>query len=824
MKRRLLSLAVAGTALLTGLAQAGPQIAEVRGDFYYDKDGALIGHRNADFPENLERRSMSHREKYELMGLQLPSARGALEPRTIFAKPARVDDRPQMSRELVIVKFKDEAPVRLRDGKLRSATKSLAAVDEILGRYPEARVERLFRDVEERILDENKESGERLGGKQLADLNNFYAIRFDTPNELAVTIANELLALDDVETAYLQAPGTTPACADIAPTTPNWTASQNYLDPAPAGLDAEAAWAYHAGGNGYGPGYWVCDLEWQWCYGHEDIDIDVTDVLNGNVGNNTNSMNHGTAVLGEIGACSNSYGMTGMTPDVTLKMADFDAAGSWANNIATADGFLISGEVMLLEIHILGPNSGVTCDPTCTTCPPDPNSQFEFVPVEWDAASFAAIQTAVANGIVVVEAAGNGSMNLDSAVYGGWFNPTTHNSGAIMVGAGVNSTHSPHCWSNAGSRVNFHGYGNGVYTAGYGGLFNQTGCEQDYTSTFSGTSSASPMITGAVASVQGVAKAKYNVTLSPAQIKEALNSAATPQGAPTSRNIGPMPNLVWAINWIEPDMILPTPTGWSFPTVPLASASGTFTSAPLGAAAIPGNVDATYWCAATENASYSFTPTINDPDDRIYYSDVWQVQGIRPNHAPGERTYLLNFGPLNVRGGRQTIRQYIDFDFVEDEWAEGNNEFVRQFIWTGRGLTANATPLLLTPGPYALSSGWGPYYNAEGFQGTSGSTYWYAFGVCPTGTTTDLDVRLNTEAPSNIPQAGWGANVAWSSSGDGLSDFVGFNRNAAAAGTYYASVLNFEATGASNERVEFSADPGSLLGEGTFGPFTLGAN
>jgi hypothetical protein len=285
---------------------------------------------------------------------------------------------------------------------------------------------------------------------------------------------------------YLQAHAEAPACADIAPATPLWRANQFYLDPAPAGVDAVYAWAYHPGGNGAGAGFWVMDLEWAWCFNHEDINIGVGDVVNGSV-NNVNP-EHGTSVLGEIGSCDNGYGTTGITSDVQLKTCDFDNAPSWGSAIGTADTWLLAGEVMLLEIHIWGGPSGIACTCNC--------SQFEYVPVEWDVASYNAIVTAVANGKVVVEAGGNGSMNLDNAIYGGWFNPVTHNSGAIVVGAGMPVSHSPECWTDYGSRVDVHAYGDGIYSTGYGDLWNQASCEQDYTAVFGGTSGASPIIVG----------------------------------------------------------------------------------------------------------------------------------------------------------------------------------------------------------------------------------------------------------------------------------------------------------------------------------------
>ena len=78
----------------------------------------------------------------------------------------------------------------------------------------------------------------------------------------------------------------------------------------------------------------------------------------------------------------------------------------------------------------------------------------------------------------------------------------------------------------------------------------QTGAETDrrqwYTRTFSGTSSASPIVAGAVASIQGIRKAYGLSILNPRQMRDLLRTTGTPQ-AMDVRQIGPMPNLRAAI-------------------------------------------------------------------------------------------------------------------------------------------------------------------------------------------------------------------------------------------------------------------------------------
>jgi hypothetical protein len=93
--------------------------------------------------------------------------------------------------------------------------------------------------------------------------------------------------------------------------------------------------------------------------------------------------------------------------------------------------------------------------------------------------------------------------------------------------------------------VDVHGWGESVTTLGYGDLFN-SGEDQYYTATFSGTSSASPIVTGAAASLQGVARAAGRPALDSRALRGLLAGTGTTQAA-DSRRIGPLPDLRRAI-------------------------------------------------------------------------------------------------------------------------------------------------------------------------------------------------------------------------------------------------------------------------------------
>jgi hypothetical protein len=163
-----------------------------------------------------------------------------------------------------------------------------------------------------------------------------------------------------------------------------------------------------------------------------------------------------------------------------------------------------------------------------------------------------------------------------------------------------------------------------------------------------------------------------------------------------------------------------------------------------------------------------------------------------------------------------------DYYGVEDESNENNNIYYRSFIWSPYVLTMGS-PVQRTDDPPADSQYWSGWYNAEGFSGTTGGPYWYAFAVMPVDAGDDFDVRLNTETPMNVPQQGFGSHVAWSGDGAGEIDFTIVDRNEVGSGTYYASILNFTGAGAGDKVVQFEGDQGTLPGLGTYGPFTMAA-
>ncbi len=173
------------------------------------------------------------------------------------------------------------------------------------------------------------------------------------------------------------------------------------------------------------------------------------------------------------------------------------------------------------------------------------------LPTEIDEADLEAIQLATALGVIVIEAAGNGNLDLDRCV-----DPRTGrtlrrgaagfvDSGAILVGASFSALpHDRAPFSNYGSRVDCYGWGEAVTSCGYGDLAGQSATDF-YTNTFNGTSSASPIIAAAAALLQCLHLEQAKVPLLPFPMRTLLASrvTGTPQGPNVGGHIGVMPNL-----------------------------------------------------------------------------------------------------------------------------------------------------------------------------------------------------------------------------------------------------------------------------------------
>lgn len=382
------------------------------------------------------------------------------------------------------------------------------------------------------------------------DLSAFFRIEADDDRleELAEVVRQNPI----VAAAYIQPATELPILNNMLPSsnTPpshslDFTRRQIYLNASPDGVDAVYAWAQS---GGTGSGVQVVDIEWAWNLTHEDLVHHQAPIFAGAPRDGTKGgRNHGTAVLGVTSAGSNGFGVTGICPDATVRTITNIGGITDAEAIQMAADMLEPGDVLILEMHRPGPRHAFA----------NRADQLGFIAIEWWPYDLAAIQYAVSRGIVVVEAAGNGAEDLDDTLYntnpGGtfpssWHNPfsrTLQDSGAILVGAGApppgthGKNHGPARsrldFSNYGALLDAQGWGREVTTCGYGDL--QGGFDENlwYTDQFSGTSSATPIVAGALVCVQGARKANGKTPLTPAQLRYLLRQPAT--GAPQQNGL-----------------------------------------------------------------------------------------------------------------------------------------------------------------------------------------------------------------------------------------------------------------------------------------------
>ncbi len=458
--------------------------------------------------------------------------------------------------DLIEVMFSDDAAIRLRDGSLVDINSGLEINLQALPADKSSYQWLRFSNLAEERLEELRLSGQTKSGRQLYDMNNIYRLRVENSADIW-QLAEDLEAQGNIIFAR-------PVPRPVEPPLPpNYEGNQGYLFQAeltPTGVDAVYSWD-KPGGDG--SGVTICDLEYDWNYNHADVVKMFGSQINAEVVSPFNDNNHGTAVAGEMVSDPNGWGTTGICYG-----ADFLSCGTYYGDPPAWN----VGAAILLAVDTLEAGDAILLEQQWGYGPDDGS----YVPVEWWGTSnpdpqtfnsvYAAIETAVANGIHVVQAGGNGSVDTDNLVWYG-------NSGAIIVGAGGSYTGvgwpegdlQKLPYSSYGSRFDLQGWGENVYTTGYGGEYSSEGPDYYYTSTFAGTSSASPIVTGALACLVGYWKAMgYDAAdLSPDSLRTLLKATGTAQITPPVGNIGPRPDIRAAIgelirDWQDAGLVLET--------------------------------------------------------------------------------------------------------------------------------------------------------------------------------------------------------------------------------------------------------------------------
>ena len=439
--------------------------------------------------------------------------------------------------DLIEVMFIETSRVRMRDGQLTDLiSDALAGVGNYLQSFQWHQWTRIS-DVDEALIDKWAQDGKRNTGLDLYNLNNIYRLRIPKGNDIWEVAAS----LEAMPGIYLARPVPKPMPLPQG----NYEPQQGYLQSAgntPTGIDAYNAWNFS---GGTGTGITICDIEYSWNYDHEDVTKAYGSQINTNVADPFSNNDHGTSVIGVLVSDNNGWGTTGICYNSNLLTCGsyYGSSPTWnvPGAIILAISHLSAGDIILLEQQwdYTGSNS--------------------FIPIEWwlnyspsaqtNNGVYAAIVTAIANGIHVVQAGGNGNINTDLLLWYG-------NSGSIIVGAGgvypggtyIEGDLERLSFSSYGQRFDLQGWGENVVTTGYGDLYSGGGVNKYFTSTFSGTSSASPVVAGAVACYQGYYMANISPNpLSPLAMRQHLVTYGTPQIFGPAGHIGPRPDLNLAI-------------------------------------------------------------------------------------------------------------------------------------------------------------------------------------------------------------------------------------------------------------------------------------
>jgi hypothetical protein len=295
-------------------------------------------------------------------------------------------------------------------------------------------------------------------------------------------------------------------------------------------------------GNWYGVGF--ADVDVGWNLEHEALRHigrpRVFPVSSAEIPTDT----HGTAVLGVI---VGSAKIQGIARGASVKALIFPTRGrqSIPEQIldfldAEEDDALQFGDILLIEIEQEA-GRGVP----------------EGLPVEVQPAMFRVIQLAVSRGIIVIEAAGNGTKSgsvrigwdLDEIARDGRYAPAWRQtskpsrpipcSGAIIVSGCTPSfperiaeRYAADDRLNFGSRVDCYGFGSGVVTCGdnfpppSGVALNHDDPNIWYDCGFGMTSAAAATVTGAALAIQRMAHEELGYALSPFQLRALLKDSA----------------------------------------------------------------------------------------------------------------------------------------------------------------------------------------------------------------------------------------------------------------------------------------------------------
>lgn len=364
-------------------------------------------------------------------------------------------------------------------------------------------------------------------------LRKIYKVEFAVqPSDVSVLV-EKIKAFPDVEYCYEMKNIPVKPPTDIPPVTSNFEVNQTYIGVNP-GINMQYAWDLGLTGTGIK----VRDIEYGFNSNHEElnaVNVSIAPGMTISTSATSSYTEHGTSVFGVVMAHKGTYGVSGLAYGAQEMILFPEWQQSGYNRVLAVSQAIQNsqlGDIIIYEMQAYDENN-------------------YLLPAEYDLTIWNLTKAATDAGIIIVQAAANGSRDLDSPTYAAYMN--RGNSGAILVGAGTSDVnHEKLSFSNYGSRVDLQGWGQNVFTCGFYGSYFTIGGDlnQSYTN-FAGTSSATPMVAGCAIVLQSYYHGLTGNYLSPLEMKNLLINTGIPQGISVSGHIGPLPNMQSAINAID---------------------------------------------------------------------------------------------------------------------------------------------------------------------------------------------------------------------------------------------------------------------------------
>ncbi|SHM22341.1 S8 family peptidase [Chryseobacterium polytrichastri] len=480
-------------------------------------------------------------------------------------------------------------------------------------------------------LNEMLESSKKIknSGESIEKLKRIFKVETTVKdNEDILKLAESFEKFPEIEYASILSnePIEPPSTATFV-ITPNLEASQTYLFDNP-GINVNYAWSRGITGQNVR----VRDVEYGFHKTHEmlvnrntiQLEAGVTPnaALTTPSSPNYNWLDHGTAVMSILGSAKDNIGLSGSAYNATEMKGFLEWTTTSYNRVAAVTRAINAsqaGDIVLYEMQTGGQNSN-------------------YVAAEYNNLIWDLTKAATDSGIIIIAAAGNGNENLDSSFYSAY--NARGNSGAIIVGAGTNTTaHSKLSFSTYGARVDVQGWGQNVLAAGYGGWATYDGDTNRTYTLFSGTSSATPVVSSAAILIQSYYRQTTGQYLTPAAMKNLLVTTGIPQGGNLTTKIGPLPNIKAAIEHLEKN--------------PTLSARSSINVTPLKIEIYPNPASNYISVRSQENKNVDFE-IINMAGQSILKNSTSSDRKLNISELP-KGTYIINA----TDGQRRVVEKFI---------------------------------------------------------------------------------------------------------------------------------------------------------------------